>query len=1310
MVRTKLQKGEIYEFPVKRKQTENYKTYYIIVAEGREYAIRLFEVQREEPLPKTLSCVVNDIRDGVPVIQQNTGALLHRLYEVGEVYSFWVRNDYTNMPLPYYELADWNGLYFRLMHYGNARLSIHQRVTCVVRNLKGHKLTLELLQDVEKDIPEFWLPEELLEAIDASDYFVRWVKRLLQKLPEFAETREAFAHGDSEWLLMAVNALDATILEWLKPEGKHARILLDYYRRACLYLLEDSDYISGCSQRREAYQKQLVQAVENADVYKKALDLIAGREHVMYIDRILTKIKKSGFLYQAESHFRILVCLFSLDRELMHTKIRTILNILIEGDPKVWQTETFCGPLLDLLELYVSKYKDITQRVAFTEQPEARQYVSNMIMALAFEQLLVTDKAAFDRRLNRAMLYRYLTFVKGGDSAVLLEKAFRCLTDVRQEQLEYGWSDVRDITLLVLKLSCAGGRDSAGAVAVSQNYEGRDVRLCIMNDVVQLMPLQSAKNLKNVLLDQLLPWRQFRVMLDKGILGNFCLDKKDVIAYYQMWTEIEYSLFHSPNVMPSQKKRHKVLPEPGDEVVIRVLEQDIINADYFHCRLEDDTYRGKGTLCLRNVVRYGLRVGVDAFCSGKGKPYLLKAEVQGVNEKGECVFSLLDTLAQFVRQAVNVGDGVLCKVTEFMNGSYYCISDYGYSLLVGRTKDMPDLKSGDYIEVKVSEIKVNGTVQAYFVKQVIANFTVSDVFADLIASYAGDCVYEEEEVDKEDSSTEAMLEDSYMMELIYIIDSVGMLEKDRKDTYNYLAMARIMALLSGQDDMADYYAEHMKFIRMLQQFAINGRLDMEQLQEQESVDENLLRNYPLLQTLLAEVRVVGCLDRPEKNEYLWNVSRAEEYKQLSGLAQLVLAYNMLENFNLSAHQSEIRKKMMEQLHLDIDVPVVYSFGQESQHVEFKTSIVYPPKNGMRPFLTKQTQEVMQVICGFLNAEGGTLYLGVNNQGAAEGLSDDIAYFQDSKDKFDLHVRNSIVASMGLEANAGISASYLQAGDRLAYALNIKPCPHPVKCNGIYYQRQGTSTWVLQGDALEAFIGSRSEEEKAVVPAGFPIASPIELPAGTSVEETLAEEVEPIFQIATDQLRSNVVHSYEEGYGENTIVYLHLLESNNYMITHDESWRNDIMLSLAIHDDEKDGYLVIVYESGRVLKVLINELLGRIENHEYKRFAQEKVPFACPAAKGTGVLLVLNDMQGKPVFRLEDLSCIKESNMLSKGEFTTHVQFAGVLQCGLIPAADREKFKRISDQKSTYLGPNLMTEWGIPEREEFRKMGFRLMFE
>lgn len=68
---------------------------------------------------------------------------------------------------------------------------------------------------------------------------------------------------------------------------------------------------------------------------------------------------------------------------------------------------------------------------------------------------------------------------------------------------------------------------------------------------------------------------------------------------------------------------------------------------------------------------------------------------------------------------------------------------------------------------------------------------------------------------------------------------------------------------------------------------------------------------------------------------------------------------------------------------------------------------------------------------------GTLYLGVNNEGVASGLNNDIEFFG-GKDKLDLHIRNNIVQKFGNDANSRIRIKTSENNNKYVYALEIQP--------------------------------------------------------------------------------------------------------------------------------------------------------------------------------------------------------------------------------------------------------------------------------
>ena len=122
METTLLKKGSIRQLPVKEIRTENKRSYYIVIYGEKEYAISMFEFQKADPKPELLTCIVKEMNGQNPVFIQDLSPLYSRFYIEGNTYSFWVKRDCTDLANGYYELADWNGFYFKLQRYGDARL------------------------------------------------------------------------------------------------------------------------------------------------------------------------------------------------------------------------------------------------------------------------------------------------------------------------------------------------------------------------------------------------------------------------------------------------------------------------------------------------------------------------------------------------------------------------------------------------------------------------------------------------------------------------------------------------------------------------------------------------------------------------------------------------------------------------------------------------------------------------------------------------------------------------------------------------------------------------------------------------------------------------------------------------------------------------------------------------------------------------------------------------------------------------------------------------------------------------------------
>ncbi|MBP5536132.1 MAG: putative DNA binding domain-containing protein [Bacteroidales bacterium] len=115
---------------------------------------------------------------------------------------------------------------------------------------------------------------------------------------------------------------------------------------------------------------------------------------------------------------------------------------------------------------------------------------------------------------------------------------------------------------------------------------------------------------------------------------------------------------------------------------------------------------------------------------------------------------------------------------------------------------------------------------------------------------------------------------------------------------------------------------------------------------------------------------------------------------------------------------------------------------ESQNIEYKQS---------------WKDEYLKWICGFANAQGGTIYIGIDDNGNVVGI-DNAKYLLEN-------LPNKCIQATGIVPDIEL---YSDAGKDYV-AIHIKPSEQPVACNGKYYMRSGSTLQELSGNSLTDFL-------------------------------------------------------------------------------------------------------------------------------------------------------------------------------------------------------------------------------------------------
>lgn len=1093
-----MEKHEKKTFPIKGSKVAGGNMYFEISFQGREQDIKAFEFQRKNR-PTQLHCIVKGFDEsGHPIFMQDIAAILPQIYEIGQEYEFRVKTDL--IAGSFYDVCDWNGLIFRLKVNHHERLHVNEIVRCRVKAIKLVWLDLELVSEHVQGIPLFTFDEFLALDSTRSAEAEGYIRYLFRNIPELGEARAQLKAGNPLWIMNVTDAVSRYLTEWLNHEVRRdetssmralrekrvrlqRRAVLAAFHSMCINLLENSSYFRECSPReREEYQDKLNRLITHTGDYLKAYTLILEKKDQTFIDETLDRLKLSGYLYNPEERMRVAMALFSMMKKSVSRYIDDILDIICESHTNARFMHLFAKAFVEMLDMYIineSRYIDVL--TGLTD----RTAVFQMIKALAIRLLLSERDTESLRSLYRSKIYRYATLVVNAGRENLIKKSLYALFNVTG-RLEFFWKDLDDLTLLCSKMTVA----PQVSLKDSYVYEGSNALMTLNSGNLTFTPLQIGERLKNGLPSDMFEDRKIRILLNDRINERLAGSRIDIIQLRRLWREIERSLLaKNQNLLP---RTEGITPDVGDKVMIRIVEKIPDRWYDYRAVIEDPIYIGEGIITPRQIVSYPIKPLSDSFRNPSTGDYCLyEATVDSRDEDGQLYFNMREDIHSFLRESLEVGEMWTVQISLIMPDRYLCVSEGGFSLFIYKRDADIELHQGQFVHAVIEEIFPNCTIRGSFVDVTDETFMQTAAFKCLLDNYCGENYFKEEEVD---TGTEAQINDArasnnfidteQMRELIHLIDREGMLQGSHIDTYNYLATARIMAILLNDSLLAAYFANRMDLVETIQLFGDNGKIDEDRLEKLLSDNKDFISTYPDIETRLTRLRIISQLDKSTCPEWLWDLTRKCQDPVTLQLGRLVMSHNMLLHSNLYEVLISIRRKIYQLMNLRIQLPDNFKVAEEDQTTELKTSIIYPAGNHMLPSEREQMTEILKVISSFLNTRGGRLYIGVDNSGYAIGLHNDFTYINnrhenydiaDVKDKFDRMIRDAVRNRLGRIANGKISGVFENVGEKVIYRLDIEPSSEVVMVDGVAYERQGTSKWPIPQTDLAKFQEERSSE-------------------------------------------------------------------------------------------------------------------------------------------------------------------------------------------------------------------------------------------
>ena len=191
--------------------------------------------------------------------------------------------------------------------------------------------------------------------------------------------------------------------------------------------------------------------------------------------------------------------------------------------------------------------------------------------------------------------------------------------------------------------------------------------------------------------------------------------------------------------------------------------------------------------------------------------------------------------------------------------------------------------------------------------------------------------------------------------------------------------------------------------------------------------------------------------------------------------------NQISNFEKeqSWAQPGMYKKLVKSKDEENTILTKISNG-ESKTCEFKESLsldVRQSENNKSYVPRKEEKielSVLKTIAGFLNSDGGELFIGVNDESIICGIENELKRFhKSSKDKMQLHLKSLIKQNIGLGSSNYINLELKKVNDKEIIHVICKKSDEPVYIKDKdFYIRTGPATDKLEGRELVNYTTSR----------------------------------------------------------------------------------------------------------------------------------------------------------------------------------------------------------------------------------------------
>lgn len=295
------------------------------------------------------------------------------------------------------------------------------------------------------------------------------------------------------------------------------------------------------------------------------------------------------------------------------------------------------------------------------------------------------------------------------------------------------------------------------------------------------------------------------------------------------------------------------------------------------------------------------------------------------------------------------------------------------------------------------------------------------------------------------------------------------------DIYKVLSFCQIMAELTGDERELHFLEFKADYLLQLVNFTKGAYSEMTEI-----IPSKDIADLPGVIRAVTIINILKEINRDGESDILNDTIRTSNDELVVRIARILQSYNRIRGIVNENMLQELKMEINKSLSIEGEVTTSLDdnddeyLGIEDKVKEFKTSFVFPADKDqhMSANIKKQSHDVFRAVCAFLNSMvGGTVYLGVSDQGYVTGVQGDLTELKKTMDGYIRQIQD--MATRSFDKSVLDFMDFEVMFDNRVVAIKVKPFEDGVVClDGVPYKRNFAESVVMREDEKLRLIASK----------------------------------------------------------------------------------------------------------------------------------------------------------------------------------------------------------------------------------------------